>query len=113
MKFPTIAFALLEPEFLRYRSGQFSRVPLEEADGVVFKCPRCYFDKGNTLVGVHSIICWEPSVPADALPGPGRWSMEGTSVGDLSLVAGSSSVHLDGPGCGAHFFVRNGEVVDA
>jgi hypothetical protein len=51
-------------------------------------------------------------VPADADPGPGRWEFQGTGLGALTLVAGSSSIQLLG-GCNWHGFVRNGEVTDA
>ncbi len=37
--------------------------------------------------------------------------MHGTGIADLTLVAGSSSVALQG-GCKAHFFVRDGAIVD-
>jgi hypothetical protein len=40
-----------------------------------------------------------------------RWSLQGTSIDDLTLVAGSSSVYLKGT-CDAHFFVRGGAIVD-
>ena len=109
----------LQPQFLSYREendGQrrvFHRweVTIGEAHGVMFKCPRCWRDNGGP-VGTHSIVCWSPSVPDNATPGPGRWTMMGTGLGDLSLVAGSSSVQLHG-GCRWHGFVRNGEVIDA
>ena len=81
-----------------------------EADGVEFLCPMC-FKENNGPVGTHAVICWSPSVPQDTSPTPGRWSMQGTGLHDLTLVAGSSSVLLKG-GCQAHFFVRNGEIVD-
>lgn len=83
---------------------------MEEADGVEFICPKCYLDTGKDRRGVHSVICWEPQVPLTLSPGPGRWSMRGTGLHDLSLVANSSSIHLQPPGCGAHFFVRNGQI---
>ncbi len=80
-----------------------------EADGVRFLCPVC-FDKNSGPVGTHSVVCWAPSVPLKFSPGPGRWNLVGTSIDDLSLVAGSSSVKLTG-GCEAHFNVTNGRVV--
>lgn len=81
-----------------------------EADGIMFLCPQCYKDKGNTSVGVHSIICWNPSVPQSMNPKPGRWNLLGTSIEDLTLQNGSSSVALTG-GCNAHFWINNGEIV--
>lgn len=80
-----------------------------EADGVHFLCPKC-FEANRGPVGTHSVICWRPRVPADVSPKPGRWEFHGTSLDDLTLVAGSSSVLLLG-GCAAHFFVRNGRIV--
>lgn len=82
---------------------------LLEADGIMFLCPVCFAAKGSD-VGVHSIVCWEPSVPRERSPGPGRWTMQGTGLDDLTLVASSSSIKLES-GCRAHFHVRNGEIV--
>lgn len=82
---------------------------IDTANGVRFACPKCYIRRGNTLVGVHSIICWNPTVPQTVSPAPGRWNMVGSSFEDLSLVAGSSSVHLP-EGCGAHFLVTSGDI---
>jgi hypothetical protein len=88
---------------------------LQDANGVLFVCPLCFERNDHRRIGVHSVMCWAPSVPLlDELTGPGRWELHGTSVDDLTLVAGSSSVHLKAPaGCGAHFFVRNGEITNA
>jgi len=80
-----------------------------QADGVIFLCPKCFHDNGGP-VGTHSVICWSPAVSQDHVPRPGRWNLVGTAIDDLTLVAGSSSVQLQG-GCGAHFFVRGGRVV--
>lgn len=111
----------LEPQFLHWspdtwpnRLGQKTvrHVPtLAEANGIFFVCPVCLAANGDRRPGVHGIECWNPGVPIDTgLPGPGRWSFEGTGYADLTLVAGSSSIHLTGPGCGAHFFIINGEI---
>lgn len=82
---------------------------IENADGILFLCPKCFVNnKGD--IGTHSVICWRPRVPGDVDPKPGRWEFTGTGLDDLSLVAGSSSVHLTGEGCGAHFHVVNGEI---
>lgn len=80
---------------------------LAEAWGVEFLCPKC-FEENKGPVGTHMVICWSPVVPLDISPGPGRWELKGTGLHDLSLVAGSSSVKLEG-GCNAHFMVENGE----
>lgn len=109
----------LQPQLLSYKEVHdgglrvfHKRVEtIEEAHGVMFKCPRCWQANGGPI-GTHTIVCWSPAVPDTATPGPGRWSLQGTSLQDLSLVAGSSSVQLHG-GCQWHGFVRNGEVVDA
>lgn len=84
---------------------------MEEADGVQFLCPLCFL-KNRGSVGTHYVICWRPHVDPQIHPKPGRWEFHGRALEDLSLVAGSSSVQLQG-GCNAHFFVRNGEVVFA
>ncbi|MBI2801260.1 MAG: hypothetical protein HYX63_13445 [Gammaproteobacteria bacterium] len=84
---------------------------IADADGVRFLCPRCFTANGGAM-GTHGIICWSPQVPEHLQPGPGRWSLTGTGIDDLSLIAGSSSIQLTG-GCLWHGFVRNGEVTDA
>lgn len=104
----------LEPQFLKRNDDtHFQEVDtLAEADGIQFVCPKCLENNGMVRAGVHSIVCWAPSVPQTTQPGPGRWNMQGTSFRDLSLVAGSSSVLLTGEGgCHAHFFVTNGEII--
>lgn len=90
--------------------GWTEDVPWDEADGMRFNCPKCWLAKG-TDVGVHSVICWKPHVPQTVSPKPGRWNMVGTSFGNVTLVAGSSSVQLLS-GCRAHFFIRSGRVED-
>jgi hypothetical protein len=103
----------LEPQFLKFDQQQpdtFAMVEsIDGADGVSFLCPVC-FAKNNGPVGTHSIICWTPKVPQTVYPTPGRWNLQGHGYDDLSLVAGSSSVLLQGAPCKAHFFVTNGEV---
>lgn len=112
-KFPTMKLIKLEPHWMkRVNAREFQDVDsIQEADGIRFLCPKCFADKGNKI-GVHSCICWAPSVPQDTSPTPGRWDLVGTSFDDLTLVAGSSSILLTS-GCMAHFFIRNGEVQDA
>lgn len=110
-------FTDLQPRFLR-RAGderetwECEGITIERADGVCFLCPKCLKANGGYAPGVHSIVCWRPTVPVNVSPGPGRWDLQGTGFENLSLVASSSSVALNG-GCKAHFFVRNGEIVDA
>lgn len=84
---------------------------IKEADGIEFICPKCFELNNYERPGVHPIICWEPNVPQTINPIPGRWNLIGTSLKDLELKAGSSSILLTS-GCGAHFFIRNGQIVD-
>ncbi len=107
----------LDPEFLQYeaREGRvFHHVvdAIADAHGIMFLCPKCFVANGGP-VRTHRVICWQPGkVPDDAKPGPGRWTLAGTNFDDLSLVAGSSSVLLQG-GCRWHGFVQDGSVRDA
>jgi hypothetical protein len=107
----------LEPQFLKIESPKIRKhvATPAEADGVSFVCPKCLHNNGMKRPGVHSIICWKPNVPLKVSPGPGRWDMTGTSYADLSLVAGSSSVLVrkEEGGCGAHFFITNGQIIQA
>lgn len=82
---------------------------LQEADGVMFLCPKCYA-KNNGSVGTHSIICWfVGKVPDDLTPGPGRWNPSGTGLKDLTFIGpGAASVLLTS-GCQWHGFVKNGD----
>lgn len=105
----------LDPVFIRYAGerdihvGDPPDVTLEQADGVMFLCPVC-FTGNNGRVRTHRVICNRPRVPQSPdRVGPGRWEFQGSGLHDLSLVAGSSSVLLEG-GCRAHFFVQNGEI---
>lgn len=99
----------LEPSFLHTTDDGWRMVDtIEEANGISFLCPKCYTDNGGPI-GTHQVICWNPSVPADVRPGPGRWNLVGTGLHDVSLVAGSSSILLTS-GCQWHGFVTNGEV---
>lgn len=102
----------LEPEWLRYRPGEPASYLLcerHEANGIWFLCPKCFEANGGS-VGTHRVICWDPSVPPEVQPNPGRWTLQGDTFETLSLVAGSSSVWLMGRGCQAHFFIEAGEI---
>lgn len=101
----------LEPEFIKITGDAIERIAenITEADGILFLCPLCFQNNGNSNIGTHSVLCWQPHVPQDRDPKPGRWKFEGTGINDLTLVAGSSSILLNG-GCAAHFFIRNGEI---
>lgn len=99
----------LDPHFLKIIDEKSWRTDAAstDCDGIEFLCPKCYAaNKGP--VGTHVVICWKPHVPQTIPPTPGRWNHTGTKFEDLSLVAGSSSILLQS-GCGAHFFVTNGE----
>lgn len=87
---------------------------IAEAQGVQFLCPKCFATNGGSI-GTHSVICWSRSrgVTEEESPGPGRWSMEGTGISDLTLNGdaagggGARSVFLTA-GCGWHGFVNAG-----
>lgn len=101
----------LEPQYLKRIDDAHWRhdATREDADGLMFLCPVC-FKANSGPIGTHRVICWRPHVPQTTRPTPGRWEIQGANFDDLSLVAGSSSVALQG-GCNAHFFVRGGEIV--
>jgi hypothetical protein len=100
----------LSPKFIKRLTNKSKRyAERSEADGIIFLCPVC-FKKNGSAVGTHSIICWEPSVPQDTSPTPGRWKMIGEGFHDLTLVAEKSSIKLNG-GCKAHFHIQNGKIV--
>lgn len=108
-----ILFPQLEPIFLRMQSEKLWSIAsdIRTADGVQFHCPKCFYEEGRTLIGVHQVLCWAPHVPQSIRPTPGRWNIVGKGPIDLSLVAASSSVLLLG-GCNAHFHVTKGKVTN-
>lgn len=98
----------LEGAFIRRlddRSWAHTEV-IAEADGLWYACPKCFI-ANRGLRGTHYVLCWQPHVPLDVSPGPGRWDIVGTNLDDVELVAGSSSVLLTS-GCAWHGFVRGG-----
>lgn len=102
----------LHPHFLKIEDDKSLQMTdaLEGADGVQFLCPKCFRDNGGR-VGTHSIICWfKGKVPATKNPRPGRWNPSGTGYADLSFVPPGNTSVLQIGGCGAHFFLENGEV---
>lgn len=103
--------SVLEPEFVVRTEKGYRRCSFAEAEGLWLLCPECW-DRNNGPVGTHGVLCWRPCVPLSVTPGPGRWEFKGTGMDDLTLVAGSSSVLLQG-GCNAHFYVQGGQVKPA
>jgi hypothetical protein len=108
----------LEAVFVRYTGedgklmhvGEPPDVTLEQADAVMFLCPKCFIANGGP-VRTHRVICNRPRVPQrpGIYVGPGRWEFSGTGIDDLVLTAGSSSVKLEG-GCQWHGFVGSSGV---
>lgn len=92
---------------------------LEEADGVMFQCPKCSEgrakgsdERRNYVLGAHYVLCWfRDRVPKEEPP-KGRWTPEGTGLHDLTFVAGippeAFSVLSHCP-TNWHGYVKNGE----
>lgn len=102
----------------------YSRIAVEEVDGdpaglggIEFDCPQCklvpeqdeYLRNSKGRFWHRPLLYVPDAFDCDPRIGPGRWSMVGTGIHDLSLVAGSSSVRCHAP-CAAHFFVKDGEI---
>lgn len=103
----------LKPEYLQYVSETevHAEVDREKANGIMFLCPECTRREQNgEKINVHSVLCWDLSVPQTISPTPGRWNILGLGFDDLTLQNGSSSIALTG-GCSAHFWIRNGEII--
>lgn len=114
-------FTDLAPAFIRLTDpdGRSWEIvdSIAEAQGVEFKCPKCYAANGGPA-GTHMVVCWSRSrgVPDHVSPGPGRWTLEGSGLADLTLGAEPNqtrSVWLTGPGCGWHGYITGGEASDA
>jgi len=91
------------------RSFRTDAPSVQEAQGVMFLCPKCY-QTNNGPIGTHSVICWFVGIPLTIDPKPGRWRPQGSSIDDLTFIGpGAASVLLTGDGCGWHGFVRNGK----
>jgi hypothetical protein len=113
-----LKFSELHPQFVqlndvnkKYDKGWFVVDTLEQADGIIFLCPKCLQHDGSPI-GTHSIVCWRPHVPMHITPGPGRWQPQNgeQDFDKMTFEAWpSSSVLLQG-GCNAHFFINHGEV---
>lgn len=109
------ALRTLDAAFIcRKKAGFWQDVTdIGQAQGVRFLCPKCFAENGGP-VGTHSIICWSKSrgIPDDEHPGPGRWTLDGASLDDLTLngdpPGAARSVRLNG-GCSWHGFVTNGD----
>ena len=98
----------LQPQFLKLISANEHKYvdTVHEADGIQFDCPKCHADDKKG----HTIICWQPHVPQNIFPHPGRWYLVGTCYGDLTLKSSPSLVQLQN-GCHAHFFIRDGFII--
>ena len=108
----------LEPVFYRIDPQDASRLhqveSLHEAQGIMFLCPKCFWENGCSKVGVHQVMCWfkDRGVPDEMDPRPGRWTPHGTGFHDLSFVGpGATSVLLT-TGCQWHGHITCGEVTN-
>lgn len=74
----------LEPEFVQAAPAEGLHFvdTLEDAQGVMFDCPKC---------GGHRLLTWFkqpirlPPVAPDLAPGPGRWGFTGSGMENLTL----------------------------
>ena len=107
----------LAPEWVKYdRRGEIVHWRIVDrivdADGVSFKCPKCWQNLGGPI-GTHRVTVWRTDrVPDEVQPAPGRWEFAGSDFDDLTLIARTSAYVL-GAGCGWTGFVRSGVVTDA
>src|SRR3546814_10262771 len=86
----------LEAKFvIRTENGFHSGddVTIENAQGLWYLCPQCYAKNGGAR-GTHHVLNWSSGrgVPADASPGPGRWTPSGAGIADLSFVPGNPPI---------------------
>lgn len=96
----------LDAVFLRYvDSGRWCECDFALAQGIRFCCPKC-FNLNDGPIGTHSIVAWfrDRGVPDDARPLPGRWTVSGRGLADLTL---SPSI-LISTGCCWHGYITLG-----
>jgi hypothetical protein len=85
---------------------------IQSAIGIVFLCPLC-FKKNGGPSGTHSIKIHFFGRTDEAL---NFWIPRGSDFSDLTIVGspaggGHPSILLIGERCGAHFEIRQGEIV--
>jgi len=102
----------LDPRWMRFSESTWfedgdGTLTINTAHGIAFLCPRC-FQKNGGAVGTETILCWfrDRGVPADEIPGPGRWSPAGTGFADLTLTP---SVNVSNEHW--HGFITGGAIV--
>lgn len=106
----------LEPEWVRDSeiAGAHQRddqLTIATAQGVMFLDP-VEFARNGGPVGTSSVLVWfrGRGVPDDKDPGPGRWTVSGTSFDDLTLDP-SVDLSCSGEYPGRwHGWVKNGDV---
>ena len=100
----TIRLADLEPVFVKWDTREPTSYievsDIKDANGVQFYCPR------GGEKACHLLI-WTLGVPLSMSPTPGRWTMCGTSLQDLTLYP-SVDVSNNSCGCGWHGWVEKG-----
>lgn len=98
----------LQPRLIAHVEGACSRITyrpvdrIEDAQGLRFDCPICVSAR-------HQIVCWGEGVPADAVPAPGRWKLQGGGLADLTVGDDRGPALLQGA-CGWHGRVERGWV---
>lgn len=84
----TMRLVNLQPKFLIIERSNASRIEtdtFEQAQGVLFLCPKCFVRSG---AAAHSVVCWFDgrAVPDGEIPEGKRWNVDGSGYGDLTLV---------------------------
>lgn len=105
----------LDPRFVRWKEGGSIQTveAIGEAQGLWFLCPKCFLENKGP-VGTHAVVCWSENrgTPPDVRPLPGRWTISGSGLHDVTLSGenGKSGSVLLTDGCRWHGFVTNGEI---
>jgi len=97
----------LEPKFRKLNeAGQLQEVEtIEEAEVVTYLCPKCFLKNGGA-VGTHLFMTPNKKLQPGTLGGKIYWEWTGKGMDDLTT---NPSI-LDVGGCGAHFYIKNGEI---
>lgn len=116
----------LEPRFILTQQEDHNYLPasnIDTAQGLEFRCPKCYAGNGYQNEGVHHIVLWF-DYRVSPVTYKARWAICGASHGNPSLgipprraPSGLDDLTIDpsirAAPCAWHGYIRGGEIEEA